>query len=329
MIHTDRPLSLDVELPTLGVEEEFLIVDPATCLPLPVAREVSTWRTASAPSSSRRSLACRWRAPRRCAGGCGKCGDTCRPRGPSPPLRHCGPTGSWWRWVSPWRGRLPVLLALTANSPIHHGVDTGYASWRSVLTSRWPCSRAPPCFTSAEHYDEMTGLLVDSGAVLDRAMIYWDVRPSDHLPTVEVRVCDVPATVGETVLLAVLVRALVITAVRATERGERAVPVSDQALRAARWRAADDGITGQGIDLFNNRRTPAVQLLRKLVREAGPVLRQTGELRAVNALLTKVFQHGNGAARQRQAFQRHGRLEDVLAVLDRATGQDCRPDTAA
>jgi RNA polymerase sigma factor (sigma-70 family) len=85
-------------------------------------------------------------------------------------------------------------------------------------------------------------MLVDSGAVLDRTMIYWDVRPSDHLPTVEVRVSDVPATVDETVLLAVLVRALVVTAVRAVERGELALPVSEQAVRAASWRAAHDGI---------------------------------------------------------------------------------------
>jgi carboxylate-amine ligase len=228
--------------------------------------------------------------------------------------------------LRPW---LPVLLALTADSPIHHGTDTGCASWRSVLISRWPCSGVPPYFTSAEHYDAVVDMLVDSGVVLDRAMLYRDVRPSDHLPTVEVRICDVPATVDETVLLAVLVRALVVTAVRAVERGERALPVCEQALRATRWLAAHDGLHGRGLDLFGNRRLPAAHLLRRLVHHVKPVLHQTGELRTVNALLTKVLQLGNGAVRQRQAFRRRGRLEDVLTVLSRTTGQDCQPETAA
>ncbi|PWK84620.1 hypothetical protein C8D88_108235 [Lentzea atacamensis] len=154
---------------------------------------------------------------------------------------------------------------------------------------------------------------------------------SDHLPTIEVRIHDVPATVDETVLLAVLVGALVITSVRAVERCERALPVSEQALRAARWRAAHDGIEGPGHGPVSTAAAapPAVQLLRRLVRHIGPVLRQTGELQAVKALLAKVLQLGNGAVRRRRAFQRRGRLEDVLAVLGRTTGQDCQPETAA
>ncbi|MFE9750210.1 glutamate--cysteine ligase [Saccharothrix saharensis] len=228
--------------------------------------------------------------------------------------------------LRPW---LPVLLALTANSPIHQGVDTRYASWRSVLNSRWPCSGAPPYFTSAEHYDAVVDMLVDSGAVLDRAMVYWDVRPSDHLPTVEVRVSDVPATVDESVLLAALVRALVTTAVEAIRRGDRALPVTGEALRAAYWRAAHDGIEGEGIDLVTNRPVPTADLLRRLVGHVRPALRRTGDLRTVNTLLTKVLQNGNGAVRQRQAFEQRGRLEDVVAALTRDTGQDWRPETAA
>jgi carboxylate-amine ligase len=228
--------------------------------------------------------------------------------------------------LRPW---LPVLLALTANSPIHQGVDTGYASWRSVLCGRWACSGAPPYFTSAEHYDAVVDMMVDSGAVLDRAMVYWDVRLSDHLPTVEVRVSDVPATVDESALLAVLVRALVTTTVRALDRGEVALPVSEQVLRAAYWRAAHDGIEGQGVDLFSGRRAPAEQLLRQLVRHVKPVLRETGEFQAVTALLTKVLRDGNGAVRQRRAFERRGLVEDVVAVLARNTLQDCVPEPAA
>ena len=109
-------------------------------------------------------------------------------------------------YLRPW---LPALLALTANSPIHRGVDTGFASWRSIMLSRWPCSGPPPWFASVEHYDAVVEEMVECGVILDEGMINWDVRPSAHLPTVEVRVSDVPATVDETVLLATVVRALV------------------------------------------------------------------------------------------------------------------------
>ncbi|MDU0294423.1 glutamate--cysteine ligase [Saccharothrix longispora] len=228
--------------------------------------------------------------------------------------------------LRPW---LPVLLALTANSPIHQGVDTGYASWRSVLCGRWACSGAPPYFTSVEHYDAVVGMVVGSGAAPDAGTVFWDVRPSEHVAAVEVRVSDVPATVDESVLLAILVRALVVTAVQAVERGESALPVCEQALRAAYWRAAHDGIGGDGLDLFSSRRVPAADLLRRLVRHVRPVLCRTGELRAVNALLTKVFHGGNGAVRQLRAFRRRGRLEDVVEVLTRDTVLDFAPGTAA
>ncbi|MFL6126952.1 glutamate--cysteine ligase [Actinophytocola sp.] len=224
---------------------------------------------------------------------------------------------------------LPTLLALTANSPIHRGVDTGYASWRSVLCGRWACSGAPPFFASAADYDARVDGLVASGAVLDRAMVYWDVRPSEHLPTVEVRVSDVPATVDGSVLLAVLVRALVMTALEAERADRPAAAVPAEVVRAAYWRAARDGITGQGLDLTTGGLVPAQRLVRDLVRHVEPALRRTGELRAVRQLLTTLLRDGNGAVLQRAAFRRRGRLTDVVAELARHTLQDCRPANVA
>ncbi|MFI9005669.1 glutamate--cysteine ligase [Actinosynnema sp. NPDC053489] len=381
MINADLPVPSDADVPTLGVEEEFLVVDPTGGAPVPVAREVvdlatrlggdlqpeltrvqvesntpvcRTVREARGHLLAARSVAgaaALQAGARLLAVGVPLTGPTGQPINDTDRYRRIGEDYGLLaaehgvcgchvhvavpdretavqvcNHLRPW---LPVLLALTANSPVHQGVDTGYASWRSVLTGRWPCSGAPPYFTSAEHYDAVVDMMVDTGALLDRAMVYWDVRPSEHLPTVEVRVSDVPATVDESVLLAALVRGLVMTALGAIRRGGRALPVTDEALRAAYWRAAHDGITGDGVDLFTGRRVPAVELLRRLVRHVRPALRRTGELRAVNALLTKVLQHGNGAVRQRQAFQLRGRIEDVVALLTRDTGQDWVPETAA
>ncbi len=119
--------------------------------------------------------------------------------------------------LRPW---LPLLLALTANSAVYRNTDTGYASWRSVLWQRWPSAGPPPHFDSADEYDAMVGMLLRAGAMLDDGMVYWDVRPSANFPTIEVRVADVPATVAETVLLATLIRASVMTALEDERRGE-------------------------------------------------------------------------------------------------------------
>ena len=77
-------------------------------------------------------------------------------------------------WLRPW---LHVLLALTANSAIYRNTDSGYASFRSVLWSRWPSSGPPPHFDSVAEYDASVAMLERAGAALDDGMIYWDVRP--------------------------------------------------------------------------------------------------------------------------------------------------------
>lgn len=127
-------------------------------------------------------------------------------------------------WLRPW---LHVLLALTANSAIYRNTDSGYASFRSVLWSRWPSSGPPPHFDSAAQYDAAVAMLEGAGAALDDGMIYWDVRPSANFPTVEVRVSDVPATVAETVLVATLIRAGVMTALRGHDEGESVPRLAD------------------------------------------------------------------------------------------------------
>ncbi len=227
--------------------------------------------------------------------------------------------------LRPW---LPTLLALTANSAIHGGRDTGYASWRSVLWSRWPCSGPPPFFTSADHYDATVTMMVSSGAVLDPGMIYWDVRPSAHLPTIEVRVSDVPSTVDETALLATLVRGLVATAIRTLRAGRLAPPISGEALRTAYWRSARDGLGGHALDPFTLRLTTATQQLAALIRHIRAELDAVGEFQQVKNLTTKVLMHGNGAMRQRHALSQRGALADVIDQAIRATVQDVWPATA-
>lgn len=211
--------------------------------------------------------------------------------------------------LRPW---LPVLLALSANSPFAAGLDTGYASWRYLSWSPWPSAGAPPWFSSADEYHRNKLLLQASGAAMDSATIYWDVRLSVAHPTVELRVCDVAATVDEAVLIAALVRAIAATAL-----GSRtpAVAVAPHLLRAALWRAARDGVEGTSVDLVTGELVRGSVLVQALVRWVRPALEAAGDYALVTEGVDRVLLDGSGAERQRRAFRRRGELSDVVDLL--------------
>ncbi|MDH6199301.1 carboxylate-amine ligase [Mycobacterium frederiksbergense] len=218
-------------------------------------------------------------------------------------------------WMRP---RLHLLLALTANSAIYRNADTGYASFRSMLWTRWPSSGPPPHFDSAADYDAALNVMRNAGAVLDDGMIYWDVRPSANFPTVEVRVADIPATVAETVLLATLIRAGVMTALEAD--CEETPQLADHALRASYWRSARDGLCGKAMDLVQTQAAaPARVLLADLAERIRPALEDLGDYDMARDELARIVGEGNGAMRQRRAWQRRGEVADVIAEMATAT----------
>ncbi|HEY0697621.1 MAG TPA: glutamate--cysteine ligase, partial [Micromonospora sp.] len=199
------------------------------------------------------------------------------------------------------RPHLPLLIALTANSPYWEGRDTGYASWRTRTWTRWPVAGPPPYLRSAEHYTELVGTLLDAGALVDSGTVFWDVRPSDSHPTLEVRVSDVPITAAESALYAALVRALVGYLSAAVGRGEPGPVVPPELMRVAYWRAARDGLDGDAVDLRTGRLVPAVDLLGELVELLGPTLRAYGDHDLVDSGLRILLAEGTGAVRQRAA----------------------------
>ncbi len=163
-------------------------------------------------------------------------------------------------------------------------------------------------------------MLLDAGAMRDDGMVYWDVRPSANFPTIEVRVADVPATVAETVLLASLVRACVMTALEAEAHGDGVAPLAPHALRAAYWKSARDGLDGQAIDLTESHASvPALTLLNGLVDRVRPALVAVGDYDIVRTEVARISEHGNGAMRQRRAWQRRHDIADVLAEAATAT----------
>ncbi|MFD8702827.1 glutamate--cysteine ligase [Kitasatospora sp. NPDC059648] len=210
---------------------------------------------------------------------------------------------------------LPALIALAANSPFWRGRDTGYASWRAVAWRQWPVSGPPPYFDSLQHYEELVTALIGTGTTLDRAGIYWDIRPSHHLPTLEIRVADAALTVDDAVLLAALVRAAAATALDAFHHGGSAPRPDPQLLDAACWRAARDGLAGKAVDLAGPRLEPAECRLHALLSWVRPALQHHGDARHVDALVSRLKVHGTGSDRQHAAHRRRHRLIDTVDDL--------------
>ncbi|MFQ6394398.1 glutamate--cysteine ligase [Nocardia sp. KC 131] len=223
-------------------------------------------------------------------------------------------------FLRPW---LPLFLALTANSAIYRGAETGFASWRSILWRRWPSAGPPPYFRSVGDYDAMVAMMLSSGSIFDEKMVYWDVRPSTSFPTVEVRVSDIPATVEETALLATLIRATVQMARKSLAQGQTAPPVTAEILRAAYWKAARSGLDGDSLDPADGHVRPAVAQLAKLVEHIEPALEELGERAFVADSMAAVLARGNGATRQLNAFRGRHDVDDVVAELAAATLQGC------
>jgi carboxylate-amine ligase len=214
---------------------------------------------------------------------------------------------------------LPTLQAMTANSPLHGGVDTGYASWRSVVFGRWPSVGPTPYFADAAEYDDAIQRMIDAGVMMDPAMTYWYARLSATYPTIEVRVGDVCPTVGETVLLAGLVRGLVAHAIDEVRRGVLAPAVPDAVLAAAHRRAARDGLDGELLDTRRGATRPAWRLIGELVGAARPALVRHGDGRTVGRQLARLRRRGNGATRQRRVLARTGDPHAVVTDLIRQT----------
>lgn len=208
--------------------------------------------------------------------------------------------------IRPW---LPVLLALSANSPFWLGDDTGYDSYRFEIWARWPTAGMPPRLEDRAAFDGLVGELQEAGAIEDPTHLYWWARPSMRYPTVEVRVADVGLTCDDAVVVAGLARGLVRTHVAGrSEPPAASLPV----LEAAAWRAARYGVAGELVSPVDGVSRPAVEVVGELLDHVADALDELGDREQVTELVTRILRDGNGAGRQRATRRREG-LAGVVA----------------
>ncbi len=219
--------------------------------------------------------------------------------------------------IRPW---LPVLLALSANSPFWQGLDSGYASFRYQAWGRWPTAGPTDAFGTAEAYQATVRQMVGSGTLLDSGMVYFDARLSEHYPTIEVRIADVCLYADDAALIAALTRGLVETEARRWRDGAVVPGARIEMLRLASWRASRSGLADVLLSPLSGRPGPAVAAAEELFGHVRDALDEAGDTDTVRALLDALLARGNGAA-----FQRATRLDRGLsAMIDRAAAVTAR-----
>jgi carboxylate-amine ligase len=162
------------------------------------------------------------------------------------------------------RAHIPLLLALSANSPFLRGRATGFASTRTPLFQAFPRVGIPRRFDSYDDWVGSIAPIVDAGAVPEATFFWWDVRLQPRLGTVEIRVMDAQSSLDDVVPLVALVRSLVVAEASDRVAPERIVHAAE-VLDENRFLAARDGIDADFVDPRTRRRVPARVLAEEMV----------------------------------------------------------------
>lgn len=214
---------------------------------------------------------------------------------------------------------LPVLLALSANSPFWLGEHTNYASFRTEMWTRLPMTGLPEPFENEQEYQTLVDDLVSAGAIRDASNIYWDIRLSDKFPTIEFRVTDVCMTVEEAVTITGLVRALVWTAYQEVINDVPSKRVRSEIMQAAHWCAARYGLTDKLIDVENKVQRNASELIDRFLDYLSPALKEFGDWETISASVQKILEQGNGAQRQLVIYQKNQNFNEVVDYIVQQT----------
>ncbi len=202
---------------------------------------------------------------------------------------------------------LPQLLAISANSPYLDGRDSGLHSARTQsFTKSFPRCGVPDAFGGWEAYRSYIEFLLQTNSIVEFTQVWWSVRPHFSFGTVEVRICDVQASAGESDALAGLMVACIAQAMREIDEG---VPFEDPAPRMIEenmWRAIRFGLDGRLIDLSCAQEYPAREAIERLAAWTEPVRGELG--------IELSFPERNGAQRQRRMIEAGASREEVFAA---------------
>ncbi|WP_336660317.1 carboxylate-amine ligase [Leucobacter sp. USHLN153] len=227
--------------------------------------------------------------------------------------------------IRPW---LPLVLALSANSPMWNGEDSGYASQRYQAWSRWPTAGPTDIFGSARAYHRTVEDLLATGVLVDDGMVYFDARLSARYPTVEIRVADVCLEAAHSVAIAGIVRALVSTAAHEWRSGFSPDSLPTPVLRLAMWSASRHGVSGPLLNPLLGQPCEPRVAIDALLAHVAPALAATNDLHRVTAMIDDVFEGGTGAERQRRTLREERSTRAMVAQAIERTHRPIAPSSS-
>ncbi len=211
--------------------------------------------------------------------------------------------------------QVPLLLALSANSPFWQGFDTGFESSRVKIFETFPRAGLPPAFPDYEAFEGYVDLMVESGAMEDYTYCWWDVRPHAKIGTIELRVLDSQTNLKYTTSLTALTQCLVASILE--EVGPQG-PYDRELAYENKWRASRHGMNATFYDALERKSVPAKDMARDLVERLKP---HAQELNCENELegVLDIVEGGTGSQRQREVYERSGDFLEVVAFLIEGT----------
>jgi carboxylate-amine ligase len=212
------------------------------------------------------------------------------------------------------RRYLPLLLALSSNSPFWRADYTGMMSARTPVFRAFPRAGIPPHYGSWEIYSRRVELMMQAGAIEDYTYLWWDVRPHPNLGTVETRVFDQQTRVEHTLALAALTLCLCHRLSQLFDDGEPLVETPTELIDDNKVRAALRGLEGPLVDFPHTRQSPAPEMVRNLLGELAASAEELG-CAAELAGIEDLIERGTGARRQLRFLDGGGDLRDLVAEI--------------
>lgn len=208
---------------------------------------------------------------------------------------------------------LPHILTLTTSSPFWIGRNTGLKSYRSEVFKQFPRTGIPDYFGSASEFDNYVKLLIKTGCIDNGRKIWWDLRPHPIFPTLEFRICDLPAKVDEVIAVAALFQAVVAKLYKLLRQNMGFRLYRRMLIEENKWRAVRYGLDGKLLDLGKQAEVPVRSLILELLDFVDDVVDDLGS-RAELEYIHTILKEGTSADRQLRIF--HETNGDFHAVVD-------------
>lgn len=207
------------------------------------------------------------------------------------------------------------------------GHNTGLKSYRSKVFENFPRTNLPDEFTSYAEYQAYVDLLIRTGCIDNAKKIWWDIRPHPNFPTLEIRICDIPMRIEETIAIAALCQALAKT-LYIIYQNLSFRNYSRALIMENKWRAVRYGLEGKMIDFGKEKEIPTKDLIRELLEFVDDVVDDLGSREELN-YIHQILENGSGADRQLKIYNESGKFEEVVAYIHKESTHGLHEDVGS